>query len=385
MRCCCYCLSVKQGSYLAAGWSLVYSGLQLGDIYHEETQQSILIPTQVKQNYSYRESVINPEGWKPKELSVMYSFLLSTYILVMLSLPFLLVGLRKGVANLLVPWLVTTFMATLADTSINLYILIDKRKIRFEPLTAFVFTSAFFIFVIQVYSLLCVVSQYKYSKEGLELLVAEGNEVEPSVDFVTGIYREQREQREQLKERNQLSRISEEDEKSGLCEGKTSDGAQSGDSPLTISANIEHFNSCDNTDSEAREDSEECKDDSTKKEKEEVETKGKPAIAKNVTVVADHTVRNEGCEIRKEARKELREDRKELREDRKVPREERKDLREDRKELRENRKKALEARRTFLNPTQTYNEQRKKRNAEKRMHLSFIEPQDTGLGTGTIV
>ena len=23
MRCCCYCLSVKQGSYLAAGWSLV--------------------------------------------------------------------------------------------------------------------------------------------------------------------------------------------------------------------------------------------------------------------------------------------------------------------------------------------------------------------------
>ena len=60
-------------------------------------------------------------------------------------------------------------------------------------------------------------------------------------------------------------------------------------------------------------------------------TKEKQAIA-NDTVVADHTVGNEGCETRKEARKELREDR----------------------------KKALEARRTFLNPAQTYNEQRKK-------------------------
>ena len=35
----------------------------------------------------------------------------------------------QGVANLLVPWLLTTFMATLTDTSINLYILIDKRQV----------------------------------------------------------------------------------------------------------------------------------------------------------------------------------------------------------------------------------------------------------------
>lgn len=69
-------------------------------------------------------------------------------------------GLLKDKKYCLLPWILSNVLSVAMEFSQSLYMLLIKQT-EFEPKTAFLFTLSFFIYILHVYAILGVVSQYQ--------------------------------------------------------------------------------------------------------------------------------------------------------------------------------------------------------------------------------
>nr|XP_029715568.1 uncharacterized protein LOC115259196 isoform X1 [Aedes albopictus] len=76
-----------------------------------------------------------------------------------------IIGLRMDKRTLLLPWIVVMIADLLVECAHFVYLIVIQ-TLQFEPVTAMLFTIDFFIMCLNIYCLLCVISQYQEYKAG---------------------------------------------------------------------------------------------------------------------------------------------------------------------------------------------------------------------------
>ncbi|CAD7083053.1 unnamed protein product [Hermetia illucens] len=159
---CCFWKSVRKGSYASAVYAMIYFG---------STGAIVSIFLHGEQKYLSGE-VGQPSGESFLEkdaissTTVIFNILLLVCCMcgVITSL-FVIIGLRCDQRELLIPWIAVMTADLLVEWSHFVYLVILE-TLDFEPLTATLFTIDFFIMCLNVYCLLCVISQYQEYRAG---------------------------------------------------------------------------------------------------------------------------------------------------------------------------------------------------------------------------
>ncbi|XP_064544652.1 uncharacterized protein LOC135432769 isoform X2 [Drosophila montana] len=86
-------------------------------------------------------------------------FLFCSMLMVVASL-LLIVGLRNNKRQLLLPWIGLMLCDLLIEVAHLVHLTLSRRVI-FDPIVGFIFTIDFFILCLNLYCLLCVISQYQ--------------------------------------------------------------------------------------------------------------------------------------------------------------------------------------------------------------------------------
>ncbi|XP_054721793.1 uncharacterized protein LOC129231490 [Uloborus diversus] len=137
---CCW-KTVKSGAYACALYTLIfYTALFIAGVCHAQTVSSY---------------------------SSMFGFCLVMVVLSAVCIicsVILIVGLYKDNRYLLLPWTVAVAMTTLIDVMVSFYLIRDAIT---EPFLAVLFVTDVLICAVNVYALLCVLSQYQEYKIGL--------------------------------------------------------------------------------------------------------------------------------------------------------------------------------------------------------------------------
>ncbi|CAB3373812.1 Hypothetical predicted protein [Cloeon dipterum] len=180
--CCCW-HSVRKGSYASAIYTMLYFSLTSVTLYmilegedwgqstsssqaHDAVEGSLLLATiaptkSMKGNVS---SFLEPQGISQVTLWIAVAVLTCAFSGILSSI-LLLIGLYTDRRSLLVPWVFTVMGTSSMDLCHTFYLLLFE-KLEFNPLTGIVLTLDFFLLSLNVYCLLCVISQYQEYKAG---------------------------------------------------------------------------------------------------------------------------------------------------------------------------------------------------------------------------
>ncbi|XP_043248499.1 uncharacterized protein LOC122395179 [Colletes gigas] len=156
MQSCCCWRSVRRGSFACAIYSAIYFtvlALTTGSVLQRETQY-------LKGNRSLPESTsfLEPDTISPTTVRINMTLLVCSCCGVICSI-LLLYGLFKDQRVFLVPWIVTVIATCIVDVAHSLYLFVAVST--FDPTKVMLYTLSFFLLCLNVYSLLCVVSQYQ--------------------------------------------------------------------------------------------------------------------------------------------------------------------------------------------------------------------------------
>ncbi|XP_024215693.2 uncharacterized protein [Halyomorpha halys] len=158
--CCCW-RSVRKGSYASAAYTTAYFTVTLvvmGKFLHQERHYwmgNVTAPL----SESMLEETISPTTM------VFNLIILACSSLGIVTSAILTYGLYCDNKILLIPWILTVMVTSMVDLA-HSFFLFTTEKMKFEPTTAILFTIDFFLLSLNVYCLLCVVSQYQEYKAG---------------------------------------------------------------------------------------------------------------------------------------------------------------------------------------------------------------------------
>lgn len=110
------------------------------------------------------ESFLEPDKITPITVSLNIT-LLACSTIGLIACILLIVGVNKDIKYLLLPWVVAMGMETLVEI-INLLYLFYLQTLNFNPITSFLFTLDFFIIVLNIYAMICVISQFQEYVDG---------------------------------------------------------------------------------------------------------------------------------------------------------------------------------------------------------------------------
>ncbi|XP_019870953.2 uncharacterized protein LOC109599406 isoform X2 [Aethina tumida] len=158
---CCFWRSVRKGSYVCGYytgiWYLVTS-LQASIQLHEEIKYFV-----TNFNLKPRTSFINHENTTTTTI-VFTALLLFTSVIGFFTCLILLYGIYKDRKILLIPWITVLSGFILTDLIFIAYIFWTHT--RSNPITSIIITTDLFINALNIYALLCVISQYQELKAG---------------------------------------------------------------------------------------------------------------------------------------------------------------------------------------------------------------------------
>ncbi|XP_070141846.1 uncharacterized protein [Drosophila kikkawai] len=154
---CCFWKDVRSGSFACAIYTLVYFGFStLMFLFYLVEEQEFLLGQRAQ---PMGESLL--EKGDVTVATVIFNVLfLFCSMLMVLSSVLLILGLQQNRRQLLIPWIL--FM--LGDLLIECFHLVHltlSRRVIFDPIVGFIFTMDFFILCLNLYCLLCVISQYQ--------------------------------------------------------------------------------------------------------------------------------------------------------------------------------------------------------------------------------
>ncbi|ALC44126.1 CG13288 [Drosophila busckii] len=154
---CCFWKNVRKGSFACGIYTLIYFGLStLMFMFYLKEEKEFLFGQRAQ---PVGESLL--EKGDVTVVTVIFNvlFLFCSLLLVLASL-LLLAGLHHNKRQLLLPWICLMCCDLLIECA-HLVHLTLSRRVSFDPIVGFIFTIDFFILCLNVYSLLCVISQYQ--------------------------------------------------------------------------------------------------------------------------------------------------------------------------------------------------------------------------------
>ncbi|XP_055621617.1 uncharacterized protein LOC129765381 isoform X2 [Toxorhynchites rutilus septentrionalis] len=159
---CCLWRTVRKGSYASVIYTLFYFGIScitLSIFVHDERK---FLKGEVDKPSG--ESFLEKESIST--VTVIFNILLLVFAtLGVFSSLLVIVGLRLDKRAFLLPWIVVMIADLLVECAHFVYLIVIQ-TLRFEPVTAMLFTIDFFIMCLNIYCLLCVISQYQEYKAG---------------------------------------------------------------------------------------------------------------------------------------------------------------------------------------------------------------------------
>lgn len=166
--CCCW-RSIRRGSFASGFYTLTYYLLLVvGGTFQVEsgTPQT-------------SNSTVSSTPSSSAPLSFTIAVLASSGTTVFASV-ILLVGLCVDNRLFLLPWIISVTINTIICSAYSLYLV---ATMPFDPLLAVIFTMDFFISVLNIYCLLCVISQYQEYKAGRGRAEDEAALYQPPVKY----------------------------------------------------------------------------------------------------------------------------------------------------------------------------------------------------------
>ncbi|XP_020816972.1 uncharacterized protein LOC110190701 [Drosophila serrata] len=154
---CCFWKDVRSGSFACAIYTLVYFGFStLMFLFYLVEEQEFLLGQRAQ---PMGESLLEKGDVTVATVIFNVLFLFCSMLMVLSSI-LLILGLQQNRRLLLIPWIL--FM--LGDLLIECFHLVHltlSRRVIFDPIVGFIFTMDFFILCLNLYCLLCVISQYQ--------------------------------------------------------------------------------------------------------------------------------------------------------------------------------------------------------------------------------
>ncbi|XP_049697647.2 uncharacterized protein LOC110378121 isoform X2 [Helicoverpa armigera] len=159
--CCCW-RSLRRGCYASAIYTMVYFSVTIVTMGHFIEMEQRYLNGDMTEPES--ESFLEPEKITPITVSLNIT-LLACSTIGLLGCVLLIFGVYKDLKYMLLPWVVAMGMETLVEI-VNLFYLFYLQTLNFNPITSFLFTLDFFIIVLNIYAMVCVISQFQEYLEG---------------------------------------------------------------------------------------------------------------------------------------------------------------------------------------------------------------------------
>lgn len=154
--CCCF-QSLRTGCYASVIYAMAYFSLNtsiLGLFIHLERPYWTGNGTAPQS-----KSFLEPE--KISETTVAFQMVVLVCVgFGILTSIVLLIGIYFDLRVLFVPWIFSIILASIVDAAHSVYI-IGLNTVEFNPTTAMLYTSDFFLLILNLYAVLCVISQYQ--------------------------------------------------------------------------------------------------------------------------------------------------------------------------------------------------------------------------------
>ncbi|XP_065161419.1 uncharacterized protein [Atheta coriaria] len=177
--CCCW-RSVRKGSYACGIYTLVYFTLNsatMSTLLHED-----LLALRNPNTTTRHSSILEPNTTSLTSMVFTVMLLGISSVGILTSL-FLLLGLHLNKRWMFIPWVGTVIPLIIVDLTHCLYVFFEH-TLKFNPLNSILFTLDFFLLIINIYALLCVISQYQELKEGRGRPDGDINRI-PSIHYST--------------------------------------------------------------------------------------------------------------------------------------------------------------------------------------------------------
>ncbi|XP_017885966.1 uncharacterized protein LOC108628499 isoform X2 [Ceratina calcarata] len=156
MQSCCCWRSVRRGSFACAIYTGIYFAvlaLTTGKVLQGESEY-------LRGNRSLPESTsfLEPETISPTTVWFNVTLLICSSSGLICSV-LLLYGLCKDQRVFLIPWIVAVIATCIVDVAHSLYLFVAASN--FDPTKVMLYTLNFFLLCLNIYSVLCVISQYQ--------------------------------------------------------------------------------------------------------------------------------------------------------------------------------------------------------------------------------
>ncbi|XP_052845872.1 uncharacterized protein LOC128258333 isoform X4 [Drosophila gunungcola] len=154
---CCFWKDVRSGSFACAIYTLVYFGFStLMFLFYLLGEQEFLLGNRA---HPTGESLL--EKGDVTVVTVIFNvLLLFCSMLMVLSSVLLILGLQQSKRQLMLPW-ICFMLGDMLIECFHLVYLALSRRVNFDPIVGFIFTMDFFLLCLNLYCLLCVISQYQ--------------------------------------------------------------------------------------------------------------------------------------------------------------------------------------------------------------------------------
>ncbi|XP_075229160.1 uncharacterized protein LOC142328905 [Lycorma delicatula] len=162
MQSCCCWRSLRKGSYASAAYTAGYFTvivIIMSNFVHEERHYwsgNTTVP--------HSHSFLEPGNISPTTMTFNLVALVCACLGVLTCL-LLVYAIYTDQRIYLVPWIFTLGLTTIVDLTHSVY-MFALETMNFNPMTAILFTMDFFLLCLNVYCLLCVISQYQEYKAG---------------------------------------------------------------------------------------------------------------------------------------------------------------------------------------------------------------------------
>ncbi|XP_012548964.2 uncharacterized protein LOC105842162 [Bombyx mori] len=159
--CCCW-RSLRRGCYAAAIYTMIYFSITIVTMGHFIDMEQRYLNGDLMEPES--ESFLEPDKITPITVSLNIT-LLACSTMGLISCVMLILGVYKDLKFMLLPWILSMGLETLVEV-INVVYLFYLQTMDFNPITSFLFTLDFFIIVLNLYAMVCVISQFQEYLEG---------------------------------------------------------------------------------------------------------------------------------------------------------------------------------------------------------------------------
>ncbi|XP_039763735.1 uncharacterized protein LOC120636353 [Pararge aegeria] len=159
--CCCW-RSLRKGCYASALYTMAYFAVTIVTMCHFIDVERRYLTGAMSEPES--ESFLEPEKITPITVTLNIT-LLACSIMGLISCILLIVGVYKDIKFMLLPWIFSMALETLVEV-VNFIYLFYLQTLNFNPIISFLFTLDFFIIMLNIYAMVCVISQLQEYFEG---------------------------------------------------------------------------------------------------------------------------------------------------------------------------------------------------------------------------